>query len=96
MPNMSREYEALSKLIGRNFAVLDDGTSVHLTPDGEIRDVNDKLIMGADEGRARLYEKNMSGGGTPGISAADEGKFLRVVEGKPAWSAVPNAEGASF
>lgn len=36
-------------------------------------------------------------GGTPAIdTAADEGKFLRVVGGVAAWSTVPNAEEVSF
>lgn len=65
---MRREYEALSKLVGRNFAVLDDGISVYLTPDGEIRDVDGKILMAADAGRAKLFEKNLKSGEGGGVS----------------------------
>lgn len=74
---MKREYEALSKLIGKNFAVLEDGTSVYLTPAGEIRNVNDKLLMGADEVRAKLFKKNLQSGGNGGVSREE---FERLSE----------------
>ena len=32
----------------------------------------------------------------PAYTSADEGKFLRVVNGAPAWISIQNAEGASF
>ena len=32
----------------------------------------------------------------PAYTSADEGKFLRVVNGAPAWISIENAEGASF
>ena len=32
----------------------------------------------------------------PSFSFADEGKFLRIANGAPAWVTVPNAEEASF
>lgn len=86
MRKMSREYEALSKLIGKNFAVLEDGTSVHLTPEGEIRDVNDKLIMGADEGRAGMYAKNKAreGDGLPAGAGAHQ-QLVTDAEGVAKW-----------
>lgn len=65
---MRRDYEALSKLIGRNFAVLNDGISVYLTPEGEIRDVDGKILMAADAGRAKLFEKNLKSGEGGGVS----------------------------
>ena len=32
----------------------------------------------------------------PAYTSADEGKFLRIVNGAPAWTSIENAEGASF
>lgn len=32
----------------------------------------------------------------PNATTEDNGKFLRVVNGSPAWSTVPNAEEATF
>ena len=32
----------------------------------------------------------------PSTSTNDDGKFLRVVNGTPAWEAIPNAEEATF
>lgn len=59
---MKNEYEALAKLNGKNFAVLDDGRGVYLTPTGEIRDTEGMLLMPAFEGRAKLYRMNEQGG----------------------------------
>lgn len=61
---MRREYEALSKLVGKNFAVLEDGMGVYLTPKGEVRDIDGRLLLPELEGRARLFERNLAGGGT--------------------------------
>lgn len=36
------------------------------------------------------------GGGLPEVSTEDNGKFLRVVNGAPAWASIPNAEEATF
>ena len=55
---MSRDIEALAKLVGSNFASLDDGWSIYLTPIGEVRDMDGKMIYPADPGRAKLYKKN--------------------------------------
>lgn len=41
-------------------------------------------------------ESESSGSGLPAITSEDEGKILRVVNGKPAWVALTNAEEASF
>lgn len=38
----------------------------------------------------------VSAGGVPSATTADNGKFLRVVDGTPAWVAIGNAEEASF
>ena len=35
-------------------------------------------------------------GGIPACTTADNGKFLRVIDGVAAWSTVDNAEGVSF
>lgn len=35
-------------------------------------------------------------GGVPAYASATEGAFLRVIDGVPAWSTIPNAEEASF
>ena len=32
----------------------------------------------------------------PAYTSVDEGKFLRIVNGAPAWISIQNAEGASF
>lgn len=54
---------------------------------------------------AKALENQGGGGGTgggtggnslPEVTTADNGKFLRVVEGQWAASTVPNAEEASF
>lgn len=50
---------------------------------------------------AKALENQGGGGGTgenslPDVTTADNGKFLRVVEGQWAASTVPNAEEASF
>lgn len=34
--------------------------------------------------------------GIPDYTSADEGKFLRIVNGVPAWVSIPNAEEANF
>ena len=34
--------------------------------------------------------------GSPSYTSADEGKFLRIVNGAPAWVSIENAEGVSF
>ena len=39
---------------------------------------------------------SVENGGVPTYAGATEGAFLRVVEGVPAWSVVPNAEEARF
>lgn len=72
---MRREYEALNKLIGRNFAVLNDGMGVYLTPKGEIRDIDGRLLLPELEGRARLFERNLegSGGGGGDVSGGKDG-----------------------
>lgn len=36
------------------------------------------------------------GGGVPPATADDNGKFLRVVNGSPAWATIPYAEEATF
>ena len=38
----------------------------------------------------------VANGGVPSASSSDNGKFLRVVDGTPAWVAVSNAEETSF
>lgn len=51
---------------------------------------------------AKALENQAGGGGgssgssLPDVTTADNGKFLRVVEGQWAASTVPNAEEASF
>ena len=50
---------------------------------------------------AKALESQGGGGGSsgsslPDVTTADNGKFLRVVEGQWAASTVPNAEEASF
>lgn len=50
---------------------------------------------------AKALENQGGGGGSsgsslPDVTTADNGKFLRVVEGQWAASTVPNAEEASF
>lgn len=53
-------------------------------------------------GMAAKALENQGGGGStggsslPDVTTADNGKFLRVVEGQWAASTVPNAEEASF
>lgn len=84
---MRREYEALSKLVGSNHAVLDDGTAVHLTPNGEVRDADNKLLLPAFKGRAELYRRNDKG------EVRAEAKFYQNMitdeAGKPIWSDYP-------
>jgi hypothetical protein len=43
-----------------------------------------------------IDEKYLPGDLIPAYTAADEGKFLRVVNGAPAWASIPSAEEASF
>lgn len=38
----------------------------------------------------------VANGGVPSATADNEGQFLRVVSGAPAWATIPNAEEASF
>lgn len=64
---MRREYEALSKLVGKNFAVLEDGMGVYLTPKGEVRDIDGRLLLPELEGRARLFERNLTGGSSDAV-----------------------------
>lgn len=83
---MKREYEALSRLVGRNFAVLDDGNSVYLTPKGAVRDQDGKELLPAFPGRAHLYERNLKQGG--GASLPDAAPYQQLVtdgEGKAGW-----------
>lgn len=83
---MKREYEALSRLVGRNFAVLDDGNSVYLTPTGAVRDQDGKELMPAYPGRARLYERNLKQGG--GASLPDAAPYQQLVtDGEGNWVA---------
>lgn len=44
----------------------------------------------------KYLPNNIGGGGLPEITAEDEGKFLRVVNGVWCAVSIPNAEGASF
>jgi hypothetical protein len=44
----------------------------------------------------RTQEASASTSAIPPFTAADEGKFLRIVNGTLAWVSVPNAEEASF
>lgn len=91
---MRREYEALSKLVGRNFAVLDDGISVYLTPDGEIRDVDGKILMAADAGRAKLFEKNLKSGEGGGVSREEFDRLSEEISGgEPFKQYVTDGEG---
>lgn len=84
---MRREYEALSKLVGTNHAVLDDGTAVHLTPNGEIRDADNKILLPAFEGRADLYRRN-----DKGEVRAEAHSYQNMITDearKPIWSDCP-------
>lgn len=83
---MKREYEALSRLVGRNFAVLDDGNSVYLTPTGAVRDQDGKELLPAYPGRARLYERNLKQGG--GASLPEAAPYQQLVtDGEGKWVA---------
>lgn len=73
---MRREYEALNKLIGRNFAVLNDGMGVYLTPKGEIRDIDGRLLLPELEGRARLFERNLEESGNGGGGTSDAVQYI--------------------
>ena len=56
-----------------------------------------KDIAMSDGTRLEDYLANMGGGsGLPDYTEADNGKFLRLVDGSPAWVAIPNAEEAEF
>lgn len=91
---MRRGLEALSKLIGKNFGVTDDGNGVFLTPNGEIRDMDNKLVMPADEGRANLFRENKAieegageGNGGGGLPTGGE-PFKQLVtddKGRTVW-----------
>lgn len=48
------------------------------------------------EGQMFFLEDESSGTVLPPISDTDNNKFLRVVNGKPAWVEIPVAEEASF
>ena len=86
---MKREYEALSRLVGRNFAVLDDGNSVYRTPKGAVRDQDGKELLPAFPGRARLYERNLKqGGGTGTGLPSDVGAYkYMATDGAGNWNA---------
>lgn len=70
---LSKEFEALNNLIGRNTAVLADGRTVYLTPTGEVRDMDTRLLLPASEERAELYKTNEEASkpqeGTGGVSS---------------------------
>lgn len=54
-------------------------------------------IMMPDNSRLDEYLKNFSGGsGLPPYTDADNGKFLRIVDGEPTWVLIPNAEETRF
>jgi hypothetical protein len=46
----------------------------------------------------QVVKINAAGGsnGLPTYNSNNEGQFLRIVGGTPAWSAIPNAEGVAF
>jgi hypothetical protein len=46
----------------------------------------------------QVVKINSTGGGNglPPYDSTNEGQFLRIVGGTPAWSAIPNAEGVAF
>lgn len=48
------------------------------------------------KGSPYLEEEGSGGSGLPSYSTSDNDKFLRIVNGQPAWVLIPNAEGASF
>lgn len=95
---MRVEYEALSKLVGKNFAVLADGRSVYLTPKGSVRDMDNKELLPEDAGRAKLYRDNIEkktavDGNLPDVDASDNGKVLMVDGGEWAAKKLPVYEG---
>jgi hypothetical protein len=45
---------------------------------------------------SRLDENELGGSGLPDYTDADNGKFLRLVDGEPTWVLIPNAEETRF
>lgn len=55
-----------------------------------------RLADGTYEYRWVDVGKGSGGGGLPEYTEADEGKVLRIVNGKPVWSTVINGEEVKF
>lgn len=67
-----------------------DGSDPSQLPPPQSR--NEELLLQVLE----VIEGGGGGGGLPSVTTADNGKFLRVVEGAWAAASVPNASGVNF
>ena len=55
------------------------------------------IYIGDNKSLAEYIAAGGGGGsGLPDYTEADNGKFLRIVEGQPSWVTIPNAEEAEF
>ena len=68
------------------------GKKVYTQPEEPIDAEDGALWVDTDED----IEGDAVGGGVPPATTDDNGKFLRVVDGSPAWATIPYAEEATF
>ena len=82
------DYDSNIKITG---CILTSSTSRYINV-GELEDA--RFSIETDEGLTPHI--NNTAIHIPSYTTADEGKFLRIVNGAPAWVSIENAEGASF
>ena len=82
------DYDSNIKITG---CILTSSTSRYINV-GELEDA--RFSIETDEGLTPHI--NNIAIHIPSYTTADEGKFLRIVNGAPAWVSIENAEGASF
>lgn len=75
-----------------------DKTNAHYNSGGYLSYISaaDKVKVILEKGAVDIIVNKILEGCIPNYTSADEGKFLRVVNGAPAWISIENAEGASF
>lgn len=97
------QFVAILPLVWPSESIVGFGATISADKLGMGFNVNSVTVFGINTGSTdswAMYTNLFCEKGdvrqVPEYSSADDGKFLRVVNGNPAWQTVPNANGGSF
>lgn len=87
----------MSDKIFQTEGALKAGASISAKSEGYFLMKADDIQVADGKSLAEYIDEGGGGGsGLPDYTEADNGKFLQIVDGSPAWVAITNAEEASF